>query len=84
MFIECFGGGVCVQVNLPPTPREELIHDPIGVPLCLIEEKNLVVAGVLYTSISACARFCEDDRLVNLFDQAPSYKAFLRRYLTGR
>jgi hypothetical protein len=71
--------GTCVQVNLPPTAREEVTYESIGYPLCLIEYKGLVVAGLLWTFLPTCVRFPQDNRLMNLSDLATSCQAFLKR-----
>jgi hypothetical protein len=85
MFVGTFGalGGICVQVNLPPTARENLTYESSGYPICLIEDKNLVVAGVFYTPILACAQFGTGNCLIDISNDAPVYETFFQRYLKG-
>jgi hypothetical protein len=56
--------GTYVQINLPPTAREKVAYDSIGYPLCLIEHKGFVVAGMLWTFLPTCVQFPQDNRSI--------------------
>jgi hypothetical protein len=56
----------CVQINLPPTPRENLDREKFGRPILLVEEYDLVIAGVFLIPVWACNRIPRDPRYIDL------------------
>jgi hypothetical protein len=56
----------CVQINLPPTPRENLDREKFGCPILLVEEYDLVIAGVFLIPVWACKRIHRDPRYIDL------------------
>jgi hypothetical protein len=56
----------CVHINLPPTPRENLDREDFGRPILLVEEYDLVIAGVFLIPVQACVRIPQDLRYIDL------------------
>jgi hypothetical protein len=56
----------CVQINLPLTLRENLDREKFGCPILLVEEYDLVIAGVFLILVWACDRIPRDLRYIDL------------------